>query len=194
MTMAFHEIKCSNLSVEAPEFKCDDEISPTIEYPLPNRAFFMALMGSAGSGKTSLMINFLQKKDMYARCFDHVHLMCPEASKGSLKKDIWENHPAEKMHHTCDVATLMDIENKCNIRRAKKPQETTLLIIDDFTIYLKKKDVENQLRKMVFNRRHIKLSIMVLVQSYVAMPLDLRKTLSHFVLFKPRCAELFNTP
>jgi hypothetical protein len=27
---------------------------------------------------------------------------------------------------------------------------------------------------------------MILVQSYIAMPLDLRKTLSHFFMFKPR--------
>jgi len=38
----------------------------------------------------------------------------------------------------------------------------------------------------VFNRRHNYTSIMILVQSFIAMPLDLRKTLSHFFMFKSR--------
>ena len=51
---------------------------------------------------------------------------------------------------------------------------------------LKKKEIEAKLRKMVFNRRHNYTSIMILVQSYIDIPLDLRKTLSHFFMFKPR--------
>ena len=146
----------------------------------------MALMGSAGSGKTSLMVNLLTKDGMYKKCFDHVHLIAPEASMKSLKNDIWDKHPADKVHHSMDIITLNDIDNRANVRRAKKPAETTLLIIDDMTVMLKKKEIEAKLRKMVFNRRHNYTSIMILVQSYIAMPLDLRKTLSHFFMFKPR--------
>ncbi len=54
------------------------------------------------------------------------------------------------------------------------------------TVFLKQKSVEEKLREMIFNRRHNYTSIIVLVQSYIAMPLDLRKTLSHFFMFKPR--------
>lgn len=95
-------------------------------------------------------------------------------------------HPSDKIHHELTSITLQEIENKTNIRRTKKPAETTLIIIDDMTVHLKQKDVEQKLRKLVFNRRHHYTSIMVLAQSYIAMPLDLRKTLSHFFLFKPR--------
>ena len=184
--MAFTEHATSRLQVEPPEFKCDAVIGKDIEEPLPKAAFFMALMGSAGSGKTSLMVNLLTKDGMYKKCFDHVHLIAPEASMKSLKNDIWAKHPGDKVHHSLDVMTLDDIDNRANVRRAKKPPETTLLIIDDMTVMLKKKEIEAKLRKMVFNRRHNYTSIMILVQSYIAMPLDLRKTLSHFFMFKPR--------
>jgi hypothetical protein len=146
----------------------------------------MALMGSAGSGKTSLMVNMLTKDGMYKKCFDHVHLIAPEASMKSLKDDIWSKHPGDKIHHNLDIPTLDDIDRRANIRRTKKPPETTLMVIDDMTVMLKKKEIEAKLRKMVFNRRHNYTSIMILVQSYIAMPLDLRKTLSHFFMFKPR--------
>jgi hypothetical protein len=146
----------------------------------------MALMGSAGSGKTSLMVNMLTKDGMYKKFFDHVHLIAPEASMKSLKDDIWSKHPGDKIHHNLDIPTLDDIDRRANIRRTKKPPETTLMVIDDMTVMLKKKEIEAKLRKMVFNRRHNYTSIMILVQSYIAMPLDLRKTFSHFFMFKPR--------
>jgi hypothetical protein len=74
-----------------------------LEDPLPNTAIFMALMGSAGSGKTSLMVNMLTKDGMYKKCFDHVHLIAPEASMNSLKDDIWAKHPGDEIHHSLHI-------------------------------------------------------------------------------------------
>lgn len=177
----------SGLRVEPPEFKCDAIISENITDPLPNTAFFMGIIGSAGSGKTSLLVNFLTNKDMYSKAFDHVHLFCPKTSLGSLKDDIWEGHPADKMHDVLNYTALDKMEQTCRERAQEKPKpKTTLVVIDDMTVFLKQKDVDEKLRALVYNRRHLYLSIMILVQSYNAMPLALRKTLSHFFLFRPR--------
>jgi hypothetical protein len=177
----------STLVVKPPEFDCDVVISENITDPLPNTAFFGAIIGSAGSGKTSLLINFLTQKDMYAKAFDHVHLICPKASMKSIKDDIWENHPADKIHNSLDGMTIDKLIKLGEERKHAKPKaQNTLVIIDDMTVFLKQKDIEAKLREMVYNRRHIHISIFILVQSYNAMPLTLRKTLSHFWLFKPR--------
>jgi predicted neutral ceramidase superfamily lipid hydrolase len=53
-------------------------------------------------------------------------------------------------------------------------------------VYLKNKDNEAMLKKLIFNRRHIHLSVWLLTQSFTQLPLSIRKTLSHFLLFKPR--------
>jgi hypothetical protein len=42
------------------------------------------------------------------------------------------------------------------------------------------------LKKLIYNHRHYRLSIICLVQSYNAMPLPIRKTISHLACFKPR--------
>jgi hypothetical protein len=42
------------------------------------------------------------------------------------------------------------------------------------------------LKKTIYNRRHYRLGSMILVQSYNAIPLSIRKTLSHFLSYKPR--------
>lgn len=183
----FREHPNKRLRVDAPDFKCDDPIAKSIEEPLPNTAHFSAIIGSAGSGKTSLMVNFLTDKKMYAQAFDHVHMCCPKNSLGSLKDDIWEDHPSEKMHDTLDWLTLDTIHKRAKDRAKVKPEpETTLLIIDDQTVWLKKNEIESKLRELIYNRRHLRLSVWILVQSYNAMPLNIRKTLSHFFLFRPR--------
>lgn len=183
----FREIRNTDLSVNPPKFLCDQIISPNIRDPLPNTAFFSAVMGPPGSGKTSLVVNFLTEEGMYRRAFDHVHLVAPKASMGSLKENIWDGHPSDKIHNTMSAQTLLEIKAKLEARQAKKPQpETTLLVIDDMTVHLRKKGVEEILRDLAFNRRHYRLSMVIMVQSYMALPPDLRKTLSHFYTFKPK--------
>ena len=185
--MGFSEIQNPVLKVEPPQFKCDRPIGKNVKEPLPNKAFAAALIGSAGSGKTSLMINMLTNEHMYKQCFDHIHLVCPKSSMNSLKDDIWEQHPSDKIHNSMDFSVLDTIDKRSKERSRMKPDpETTLMVIDDMTIWLKNKTIEEKLREMIFNRRHNYLSIIILVQSYKAMPLDLRKTLSHFYMFKPR--------
>lgn len=184
--MRFVEHRNSELRVSAPAFKCDEPISTSIKDPLCKTAHFYALIGSAGSGKTSLMVNMLTSDGMYKKAFDHVHMCCPKNSIGSLKNDIWESHPADKMHDSLDYTVLDTIHKKCLERAAQKRPETSLLIIDDMAVFLKKNEIEQKLRELVYNRRHLRLSIWILVQAYNAMPLTLRKTLSHFFLFRPK--------
>lgn len=182
-----HEIVNAELKLEPPSFKCDNVISDKIKEPLPNKAFACALIGAAGSGKTSLMVNMLTQDNMYARKFDHIHLFAPKSSMGSLKDDIWQNHPADKIHHELTTSTLLELFNKTKLRASHKPKpETTLIVLDDMAVKLKDKGVESKLREIIFNRRHNYTSLMILIQSYKAMPLDLRKSLSHFYLWKPR--------
>ena len=45
------------------------------------------------------------------------------------------------------------------------------------------------LKRLIFNRRHLKLNIIITSQSYVNLPLDLRKNISNLILFKPSKKE-----
>jgi hypothetical protein len=59
------------------------------------------------------------------------------------------------------------------------------------TATLKNKELQTLLKRTIYNRRHYRLSIMILVQSYNAMPLSIRKTISHFISYKPRNKKEF---
>ena len=100
----------------------------------------------------------------------------------SVKQNIFKNH--NRMHDDLDFPTLdrlfetvmADVEEKLN----------SLLVLDDVTASLKNLDVQQLLKRIIFKRRHYRLSVIILVQSYNAMPLAIRKTISHLVCYKPR--------
>ena len=63
---------------------------------------------------------------------------------------------------------------------------SNFLIMDDVTASLKNRDVQMLLIQLINNRRHYRLSIICLVQSYNVMPLAIRKTIVHLVCYNPR--------
>ena len=174
--------KRSDLDFKAPEFVCDKVISTQIESPLPNTAHAMMIVGAPGSGKTSMMVSLLQEKQAYKKAFDNVHVIMPPSSSRSLKKNIFADH--DKMYDDLDYETLESILEAT--RESTKEKLNSLVIIDDFGAALKDTDIQRQLKELIWNRRHLRTSIWVLVQSYVSVPLQIRKAVSHLITYKPR--------
>jgi len=179
--------KSSKLQLKAPEFLCDKPIHKQVEPPLPNCPFFMAIIGSAGSGKTSMMVNLLTSEQAYKKVFHSVHIVMPSHSVASLKKNIFKTHP--RMHDELTYGVLDDILE--SVKEDAEEKYNSLLILDDVTASLKNKELQTLLKRTIYNRRHYRLSIMILVQSYNAMPLSIRKTISHFISYKPRNKKEF---
>ena len=177
----------SKLLLHPPEFTCDKPIHKQVEPPLPNCPFFMAIIGSAGSGKTSMMVNLLTSTHAYKKAFHTVHIVMPSHSVASLKKNVFKNHP--RMHDELTWSVLDGILE--SVKEDAEEKYNSLLILDDVTASLKDKSLQQLLKKTIYNRRHYRLSIMILVQSYNAMPLSIRKTLSHFLSYKPRNKKEF---
>jgi KaiC/GvpD/RAD55 family RecA-like ATPase len=172
----------SEFHVKPPVFLCDKKIHDQIVSPLPDRPFFMAIIGSAGTGKTSMLVNLLSSKQAYRKAFHHVHVVMPSHSVASLKRNIFKNH--DRMYDDLDWGTLDGIREA--VRSSAEGEKSSLLVLDDVTAALKDNEIQRVLRDLIYNRRHYRLSIIILVQSYNAMPLSIRKTLSHFLFYKPR--------
>jgi hypothetical protein len=171
--------------IVAPKFKCDTQLGD-IPAPLPSTAFAMGIFGSAGSGKTSFLMSLLTARRpnrVYRGTFEDVYFIMPPHSRASLASTIFEDHPENKVFDELTTDTLTEILSRC--KEAAEDGFNSLIVIDDCTADLKNKDVEKLLRKIIFNRRHYHISLFVLAQTYNSVPLALRKTLSHFVCFKP---------
>lgn len=184
--------------LEIPEFTCDH--APLGQHlnhwPMLsnlNGYKFTAFIGKPGSGKTSLMVSLLTgrgTKKIFRKVFDHVLVVMPSSSRASMKKNIFKNHSAEKMFEELDLQTMQSIYSR--LLESSAAGEKTLLIMDDVGASLKNKDIQQLFRKVIYNRRHLKVHVCVLLQSYISAPKEVRKMVNNVFIFKPSKVEFQN--
>ena len=170
----------SQIKLKPPEFLCDRVIHRQIEPPLPDTSFFLNIIGGPGQGKTSMLVNLLSSRQAYKRAFNHVHVVMPPSSCASLSKNIFRDH--DKMHDELTYETLETVHEAC--LQASADKENSLLVLDDVTASLKDSDIQTLLKRLLYNRRHLRISVIILTQSFNATPLAIRKAVSHFIVFK----------
>jgi hypothetical protein len=90
----------STFRLKTPAFLCDRKIHEQIHSPLRDRPFFLAIIGSAGTCKTCMLLNMLSSKKACRRAFHALHVVMPPHSVASLKNNIfrWD----DKMHAELD--------------------------------------------------------------------------------------------
>ena len=189
----------SNFSLEDPnyelqpvKFNVDGSLGDHILPPFPNQSFFMIICGKAGSGKTSLLINMLESKAhnrIYNRVFDKIVLVMPTNSRKSIKDNPLDDLPSDQTFENFSdkvVEKIKDIREDFDVLdKKKKRPRNQLLILDDITATLKNNDIMKSLIELATNRRHLKLSIVLLVQFLRAIPRPVRFQATSVVFFKP---------
>ena len=182
------------LILNPPEFNCDGNLAPHLKvYDMLqhlNNFGFTGVIGKPGSGKTSLVISMLTSKKenrVFRKVFDNVILVMPTCSRESMKKNVFKNHHPDKMFDELTYGSIMSIYNQLLTNSGNK--ETSLLIMDDVGASLKDPAIATILRKIIFNRRHLKVSIVVMLQSYMSFAKEIRKLFSNIIIFKPSKTE-----
>ena len=190
-----HIIESENtLRVIPPKMLCDTSLGEDIPAPCPRGHFFWGIFGGPGRGKSSYLISLLTSKGenrVYRKVFHNIFFCVPANSMASVSNSIFRDHDEEKLFTELDVKTLEHI--KSVVEHEALEGFNSLLVIDDMTAFLKDRGVEKLLRYLVYNRRHLRLSIFILAQSYSQLPLSIRKTLSHFTMFAPSNKKETNT-
>jgi hypothetical protein len=149
------------------------------------------VIGRPASGKTSLAISMItqRKPKIYRKTHHHIIVIMPQNSINSLKNNPFKVLPDDNIYHELDNDSIDTIYSR--IDGYSKKDEKTILFIDDMTADLKKgKFIIDTFKKLVYNRRHLKLNIIITAQSYVNIPLDLRKNIQNMIMFKPPKKEL----
>jgi hypothetical protein len=136
------------------------------------------------------MINALSMKGrnrVYRNIFDKILLVMPSNSRKSLKSNPLDDLPDDQMFENMSDDVIDKVkeirESFDELDKKKKRSRRQLLILDDITAYLK--DNPKGLIELATNRRHLKLSIILLVQFVRAVPRPVRFQITNITFFKP---------
>lgn len=180
----------ANYNLSPVKFNVDGILGEHIREPFPNQSFFWVICGRAGSGKTSLLINALAAKNenrIYRKVFDKITLVMPKNSRRSIKNNPMDDLPPDQQFESLGTDVMTKVkefrEEFDELDKKKKRPRNQLLILDDVTAYLK--DDPSLLVEMATNRRHLKLSIILLVQFIRAIPRPVRFQVTTITFFKP---------
>lgn len=166
----------------------DRQLSKNLKEPLSSikSGTHIVIAGSAGSGKTSSLVNMFilgkckktGKKMSLKGCFDNIFVVSP--SMGSFKnnvfKDIDENYRYDNL--------LEFLDNYREI--IDQDEEETCVILDDVGSQIRTKEVLAKFNRMIHNRRHQRLTIFTIVQNLGMMVPAIRDSINVLIVFKPK--------
>ena len=166
---------------------------PDIIEGIPNRnGFIWVLTGSGGSGKTSLLLNFFKRKELYRGKFHNIFYICPMSSFLSVQKHPFSGF--DKVYHELTVELLEGIYSQlCDMKESNEEQEYNMIVIDDMASSLKENDIQKVLNKMLIKARHLNCAFIFTLQSYYYFPKMLRKQITNITMFKSKNVEEANT-
>jgi hypothetical protein len=166
-------------------FSCDGELSSSLnKYEMIrdhlNKYNTTLFVGTQGSGKTSLLVNFVNK--IYKRVFHKIFVFMPKTSRDSLTPNIFEKLPEDQLFEELDYQNIMEVYEK--VKELSAEGKRTLIIYDDVQKALKNKNVLLALKNIIANQRHLHVVNLILVQNYFALHLSLREIVNNVILFK----------
>ena len=98
-----------------PEFKVDEPLSKHLDDPLlsnMNKSFCCGLVGKAGSGKTSLMVSFIQTPNFFKKVFNKIYVFMPNSSRNSMKNNIFNVLPEDQLFEGVSYEILSEVYDR----------------------------------------------------------------------------------
>ena len=166
------------------------DINPALNIPCRN-GFHLLMVGSGGSGKSSLMMNLIKNKDAYKKKFDNIYYFCPQVSFSSVKNHPFKKH--DKVYHDFTVRELSEIYSELEQKKEEQLDEYSLIILDDLADMLKTNDIQVLMNKMMIKSRHLQVSWIITIQQYYYFPKNLRRQITNLILFKTKSIDEFQS-
>ena len=167
------------------KMNCDDGIDDKLnKYELTsflNEHSCNVFIGKPKSGKTSLINSMFNSKDVLKKVYNKIYLFQPSSSASSIVSNVFLQLPEEQRY---DELTCESLEQVYNCISQEPKGNSSAIILDDMTAYLKNKEIMKNFKRLLFNRRHLGVSIYILVQTFFSVPRDLRRVFTNLFVFK----------
>lgn len=145
------------------------------------------MIGRPSSGKTSLLYSLFKSTMIFKKTFHNIFIFQPSHSRASMYDNIFEKIPDEQCYEELNYENLNEV---MSIIKNEDKKYNNCIIFDDMTAYLKNNDVKKLLKELIFNRRHLRTSVIFLVQTWYSIEKDIRKLFSNIFVFKVSKQEL----
>jgi AAA+ ATPase superfamily predicted ATPase len=186
-------IKLNKPDIPVMQVHCDGKLNNKLDnYEMTkhlNKHSCNLVLGRPGSGKSSLLYGFFKSKDLFKKTFDKIIYFSPLQSQGSVKDNIFACLPDGQKFYEL---TLENLEEALAMIKSIDENENCCLILDDMTSYLKNNQTLKLFKEILFNKRHLHVSVFFLVQTYFSVPKDLRRVFDNLFVFKTSKNELQN--
>jgi hypothetical protein len=185
-----------NLKPNLPHtvMKCDTKLANKLDkYDLTsfmNCHSMNLLIGKPRSGKTSLLHSLFEHRNMLRYCYHTIYLFQPVQSGASIENNIFDKLPEDQIFRELTFENLDEVKQR--IEEDSKDGHASCIIFDDVTAELKNKATMKLFKELAFNRRHLRLSMFFLVQTYFSVPKEIRRLWSNMFIFKTSKNEMSN--
>lgn len=148
--------------------------------PNPRKCFRLIIFSPSHSGKSNLIKNIITRPEFGYNAYYKANIFV--VSQTIHLDSVWNDLklPATHMHDECSDSLLTNI-----MHFAKKSEQGVLLILDDMitadTAINNKKC--NLLKKLFFQGRHYKISLILVSQKLKEIPSSMRVNASHLICF-----------
>ena len=178
--------------LKIPECVCDDELHPTLNnYELLKLAFnklstASLILGIPGQGKTTFMQSLFSTNKALRGKYSKIFLFCPPRSRESMLDGALNAIPEEQIYDELTYDNLNEVMQICKMENDNKLKTKFkyMIIMDDMGSYLRNKNILNLFKELLMNRRHLRISIIVLTQTWMSSHPECRKLYSNFFIFK----------
>lgn len=186
--MALSFTQQGNFKLPKVPMKTDRQLHKNLKEPLSSirSGRLILIAGSAGSGKTSSLVNMFimppckqtKQKMSLKGCFNNIFVVSP--SMGSFKNNVFKDVQEEY----CFDNLLEFLDNYREI--IDQDEEETAVILDDVGSQIRTKEVLAKFNNLVHNRRHRRLTIFCIVQNLGMVVPAIRDSINILVVFKPK--------
>jgi len=143
------------------------------KHPIPMKPCNVAIVGKAGCGKSTLILNLITKKGSpWYKHFDLIFLVSPTARGDPKFADLVEDlEDQDQYYDTLDNDVLQDIIDKMDAhleewKKKKRKSDPSYIIIYDDVIHLLKGKKSRLVDMLVTQNRHRKLTNVFLLQKW----------------------------
>lgn len=171
------------------KMNCDNDLDENLnKYELTKLSFsnhsMNLFLGKPRSGKTSFIYSLFKgskQNRILKGVYSTIYLFQPENSRNSMNDNIFDTLPDDQKFDELTYENLNYVYEKS--KEDSKLGFSTCIIFDDMGAYLKNKETMQLFKEIAFNRRHLKISMFFLCQTWHSVHKELRRLWTSIFIF-----------